>query len=272
MAETTMKSSVVLTRPQGRNEQLARRLLAAGMHPVVLPALAIRPLLHDSDRLPTPGDFDLIIFVSSNAIRFYLDLLAVRIHPQPWPERTLVATVGRSSAQPLYDSGLISHAHILHPDPSSQNQDSEALWDRLKPILPSLGRVLIVRGESGREWLGEQCERSGIRVQRLAVYRREPALWQSDQTTELRKALALPGSCIFLLTSSESVDAVHANMLRLGAQAAWARSRFVVIHERIAGHLQSMLSASGNVEPPMVKVCSPSDDAIFQAIGQMASH
>ncbi|SHG75879.1 uroporphyrinogen-III synthase [Pollutimonas bauzanensis] len=271
MTGTTMKASVVLTRPQGKNEQLAGRLRAAGWQALILPALRICPLLRDGDQLPSPADYDLIVFVSSNAVRFYLDLLDRRPGGHCWPERTLAATVGRSSAQPLYDSGLMPHAHILHPDPGSQSQDSEALWALLQPRLHRLGRVLIVRGVSGREWLGAQCEEAGARVERLALYGREPALWRADQAADLRKALARPESCVFLLTSGESVDAVHANVRRLGLEAAWARCRFVVIHERVAGRLQSVLGASGNVAAPMVKVCSPSDDAIFQAIGQMAS-
>ncbi len=266
-----MKVSVFLTRPDGRNETLAVRALAAGWRPLALPALTIRPLLQQGDRVPEPGDYDLVVFVSRNAARLYLDLLADQSPGQAWPGRTLAATVGRSSAQPLYDSACIDHRHILHPDPDTQNQDSEALWHCLGPRLPALGKVLIVRGESGREWLGEQCERAGAAVDRLALYRREPASWSASQSAEVSKALALPESCVFLLTSSDSVDAIHANISRLGLRAAWGRSRFVAIHERVARRLQSVLCDSGNVEPPMVKVCSPNDDAIFLAIGQMAS-
>jgi hypothetical protein len=74
-----------------------------------------------------------------------------------------------------------------------------------------------------------------------------------------------------LLTSGESVDAVHANIQRAGLIAPWSRSRFVVIHERVARRLQSLLHASGKVESSMVKVCSPGDDAIVESIRQMAS-
>lgn len=266
-----MKASVVLTRPQGKNDQLALRLAATGWQPLALPALTLHPLLDDASQLPMPGDYDLVIFVSSNAVRFYLDLLAQRGDGHRWPDTTLAATVGRASAQPLYDSGLVPHAHILHPHPDNQGQDSEALWALLMPLLHRLDRVLIVRGESGREWLGAQCEQAGIHVQRLALYGRTPALWEGDQVAALKDALAAPRPCVFLLTSGESVDAVHANIRRLGLDAAWARSHFVVIHERVASRLQSVFSATGNPEPPMVKVCSPSDDAIFQAIGQIAS-
>jgi len=266
-----MNVNVVLTRPDGRNDQLAARALAAGWQPLALPALAIRPLVQPGQCMPKPGDYDLVVFVSRNAARLYLDLLVGQSSGQAWPERTLAATVGRASAQPLYDSSFIRDTQIVHPDSGTPNQDSEALWQCLEPRIPDIRKVLIVRGESGREWLGEQCERMGIDVDRLALYRREPTLWNASQAAELSQALAVPESCVFLLTSSESVDAIHANISRLGLSSAWRRSRFVAIHERIASRLQSVLGATGNVEPPMVKVCSPSDDSIFLAISQMAS-
>ncbi len=266
-----MKASIVLTRPQGKNEPLAARLRAAGWHTLALPALLIHRLEFTADQLPLPDDYDLIVFVSGNAARCYLDLLAERPGRHPWPARTLAATVGRASAQPLYDGGLIPLTHILHPDPGSQNQDSEGLWKLLQPMLHRFGRILIVRGESGRDWLGARCEQAGIKLDRLALYKREPALWQSEQAAGLQTALASPGSCVFLLTSGEGVDAVHANIRRLDLQAAWEKACFLVIHERVASRLQSVLGASGTVESPMIKICPPSDDAIFKAVGQMTS-
>lgn len=266
-----MDVSVFLTRPQGRNEELAMRVREAGWRALALPALAIRPLLKQGEPVPAPGDYDLVVFVSRNAARLYLESLADQFPGQSWPRQTLAATVGRSSAQPLYDSAWISRGQIIHPDADTQSQDSEALWNCLGSRRSTLVRVLIVRGASGREWLGEQLERAGIVVDRLAVYRREPAQWTADQTDQVSEALAMPQSCVFLLTSGESVDAIDANMRRLGLGTAWSQSRFVAIHERVASRLQSVLRDSGNVEPPMVKVCSPNDDAIFLAIGQMAS-
>jgi uroporphyrinogen-III synthase len=266
-----MKANVVLTRPQGKNTQLASRLAADGWQALTLPALTLHPLITDAAQLPAPDDYDLVVFVSSNAVKFFLDLLGQRGNGDYWPAGTLAATVGHASARPLYDSGLIPHAQILHPDAEAQGQDSEALWALLQPRLHQLGRVLIVRGESGREWLGAQCEKAGSRVQRLALYGRTPAQWQDEQAAALQAVLASSQPCVFLLTSGESVDAVFANIQRLGLETAWVKCRFLVIHERVASRLQSLINATGNPEPPMVKVCSPSDDAIFQAIGQMTS-
>src|SRR5690606_32041063 len=102
-------------------------------------------------------------------------------------------------------------------------------------------------------------------------YERIPAHWTAIQAGQLAQALSQADPCVFLLTSGESVDAVCSNIRRLGLEQAWRQARFVVIHERVARRLQSIFQASGKVEAPMVKICQPSDDSIFQMITLAAS-
>ncbi|MGB3289294.1 MAG: uroporphyrinogen-III synthase [Burkholderiaceae bacterium] len=267
MLEAAAKASVVLTRPHGKNEALAARLSRAGLNALLLPALRILPL---HGPVPPPEHYDLIVFVSSNAARFYMDELAAQRQPLPWPAATWAAAVGAPSARFLQDYGGIPAGRIVQPDARRGTQDSEGLWAVLQPLLPGLRRVLIVRGQSGREWLGERFLQAGIEVERLALYERRAAVWDAEQGGALTAALRA-GPCVFLLTSGEGVDAVQANVLRLGLQDEWGRSRFVAVHERVASRLQSAVQASGKVEPPMVKLCQPDDDAIFQALVQTIS-
>jgi len=266
-----MNACIVLTRPEGRNEALAARLESAGHRVLCLPALDISALPADGPAIRPPGDYDLVVFVSGNAVRFYLDRLSSLGMAAEWPRHTLAATVGAASAERLRRAAAIPRANILHPDPSLQNQDSEALWSLLAPRATSIRRALIVRGVSGREWLGARLEQAGAQVERLAVYDRKPAVWSAEQGGRLAAALAGPAPCLFLLTSNESLGAVHANIVRMGMVERWAQSRFVVIHERVASRLQSILRASGKVEPPMVKLSRPTDDALFEALSGAAS-
>jgi uroporphyrinogen-III synthase len=249
---------------------MAARLAAAGMPVLILPALDIKPVAPEAAASLDPGLYDLIIFVSSNAVDGYFRLRRDAGLQGPWPATTVAATVGAASAERLYASHLVPSTLILHPD-GDAGQDSESLWTLLQPRLSSLRKVLVVRGQSGREWLGERLVAAGVAVERVAVYSREPATWTPDQLQRLGVALRSRASCIVLLTSGESVDAVHANIERAGLLLPWSRSRFVVIHERVARRLQSVLHASGKVESSMVKVCSPGDDAIVESIRQMAS-
>jgi uroporphyrinogen-III synthase len=262
-----MDPLIVLTRPGGKNGPLALRLNDAGLSTLVLPALVVRPLACRLPEFPFPDDYDLIIFVSGNAARFYLDLFARLGAGRRWPGHTLVATVGQASAQPLYDAGFIAHTHILHPSSDGLAQDSEALWLLLQPLMHTLKRVLIVRGEIGREWLGQQLERAGARVRRHAVYRREPARWTTEQNERIKAGFELRPLLVCLLTSVESVDAVYDNTLAMRLPLLSEQTHFVVIHERVAHRLRSLAQAlSGKVYQPTVKICPPNDEAIFRTI------
>ncbi|TCT04083.1 uroporphyrinogen-III synthase [Paralcaligenes ureilyticus] len=266
-----MTSFVVLTRPQGQNESLAARLRDSGMDTLLLPGLLIQPLLDDPGLLPVPDDYDLLIFVSGSAARLYLDLYGRRRAPTPWPSSCWVATVGQSSAGALYQAGCIPHAHIVHPDPAG-GQDSKALWERLQRTEQRFERVLIVRGETGREWLGQQFEQAGASVRRYALYSRKPLHWTREQCHDLQTRLDARATPVCVLTSGESIDAVCLNIERNGLQEFWARARYVVIHERVARRLQSVFADAGGMTPdPVVKVCSPNDDAIFEMIASTAS-
>src|SRR3546814_13490359 len=85
-----MKASAVLTRPQGKNETLVQRLAQAGLDALALPALLIKPVALRAQELPLPELYDLIVFVSGNDGRFYIDTLDVavdqnRLAPSPAP-------------------------------------------------------------------------------------------------------------------------------------------------------------------------------------------
>lgn len=266
-----MSSLVVLTRPEHRNVALASRLNDAGLDVICLPALRLKALATTEQQMRWPADFDLVVFVSSHAAQSYLDRIGSLRPGLTWPARVRLATVGYASAQPLYQAGHIPHEQIFHPDPSNPNQDSEALWSVLAPVLSQIKRVLIVRGQAGREWLGAQFEQQGITVTRLSMYMREPEVWAQDRVSTLETALAARRPTLFLLTSSESVDAVHANMQRLELMPQWAGCRFVAIHERIADRLHTILRAAGLSARHPVMICAPNDDAICQAISESAS-
>jgi len=259
----------VLTRPQGRNQALAACLREAGLEALDLPALAVSPLPVDASRFPLPGHYDLIVFVSANAALFYLEQLAERGCAE-WPASTIAAAVGEASARPLREAGFVPSGSIVHPQADTP-QDSEALWRLLEPGIGTFKRVAIVRGQSGREWLGQRLEQAGAQVDRYAIYRRRPSEWTDGQRRALAASLAPGRVVVGLFTSSESIDAFHQNLLAPGLQGFWRDARFVVIHERIARHLQALLrTVPGKNPAPMVKICPPADKTIFQAVVSLA--
>ncbi len=254
----------VLTRPAGRNETLAGRLRGAGWQPCILPALEIHALPVASADLPRPSAYDLVVFVSGNAARQYLDQLAEADGAVAWPAGVAAATVGPASAQALRESGWFgANTTVLHPDESAASHDSEALWRVLQglPRLPA--RVLLVRGTQGRDWLGDQLQAHGASVTRHAAYLRRPADWSPAQLAALRQWADSGAIATWLITSGEGADAVRDHLQAAGLADWWRRCRFVLTHPSLARRMPS--SGDGEASRAMVKICLPNDESIFQA-------
>jgi len=156
---------VLLTRPAEESRALAASLADAGIFSSSLPLLDIEPLpvtpeqqavFHDL------GRYCAVIVVSKPAAR-----LAVAQLDRTWPQLPWFS-VGAATAQVLAAQGL----NVKYPP---TGDDSEALLQ-----LPALreaiarpdARVLILRGEGGRELLAERLREQGASVDYLELYRR----------------------------------------------------------------------------------------------------
>ena len=157
---------ILLTRPAGQNERLAELVRAAGGEPVVFPAIEIRalddlrPLLAVADHL---DGYDLAVFVSPNAVDQAMTAIRSR---RAWPAGLRAATVGAASAQALARHGV---SDVIGP---AGQFDSEALL-----ALPALAavtgkRVVIFRGNGGRELLGDTLRGRGATVDYVECYQR----------------------------------------------------------------------------------------------------
>ena len=256
---------VFLTRPQGRNGTVPERLRALGIQVHELPALELLPV-DTPGPLPAPSGFDLVVFVSRYAVQRYLELLAATPGGPDWPAHTVAATVGVSSAQAFLHAKGVRPASLVHPPADAPAHDSEALLALLLERGVSTKRVLIVRGTQGREWLSSALKARGSEVEILPVYERVGAQWPPETAVALAEALHRPEQCVFLMTSSEGVQAMAGRLAELGLLAQWSKAAFVIIHERIGATLQSVLASQpwGDVARPAH--CLPDDDSIVQAI------
>lgn len=144
------------------------------------------PLL-DIEKLPLQAEqhallerlyrFDGIILVSFHAARLLVDWLTAH---QQIDLLSGVAwyAVGAASAAPLQRAGL-------HPHMPTAHFNTEGLL-----TLPELHntadlRMLIVRGEGGRETLATALAERGAKVSQLALYRRIPNLAAQERLPEL---------------------------------------------------------------------------------------
>ena len=168
---------VLLTRPAEESATLAATLSEAGIYSSSLPLLDIEPLPITPERqavLRDLGRYCAVIVVSKPAAR-----LALQQMDQAWPHLRWFS-VGAATAQVLADRGLDVH----YPQ---TGDDSEALLQ-----LPALreaiarpdARVLILRGEGGRELLAERLREQGASVDYLELYRRFLPAYDSGVLTQ----------------------------------------------------------------------------------------
>ncbi|MBZ2190323.1 uroporphyrinogen-III synthase [Alcanivorax sp. JB21] len=160
---------VLVTRPAGQAQHMMTLLQQAGFAPVHQPALIIRALpLAPADKRHL-FDLDLfhaVFFVSPNAARLGVAAMA-DLWPQ-WPVGVHFLAVGEATAGVLREAGLEAEA-------PAAGFNSEAVLSL--PCLQSLSekRVLILRGEGGRELFAETLADRGAAVSTVALYRRECA-------------------------------------------------------------------------------------------------
>ena len=161
---------LLLTRPTQESAALAATLAQQGIYSSSLPLLAIEPLSERAEQRATLNDLSrycAVIVVSKPAARLSLGLLQryqlLMPTEQPW------FSVGAATGQILREHGLQVH-YPEHAD------DSEALLG-LPPFQQALAladnpRVLIVRGEGGREFIADCLRSQGATVDYLPLYRR----------------------------------------------------------------------------------------------------
>ncbi|GLK87569.1 uroporphyrinogen-III synthase [Pseudomonas turukhanskensis] len=161
---------LLLTRPAEECAALAATLAEQGVFSSSLPLLEIQPLAETPEQRDTFRNLNrycAVIVVSKPAARLGVALLQ-RYWPQPAASLPWFS-VGAATGHILAEHGL----PVSYP---SQGDDSEALL-ALPALQQALNtgqspRVLILRGEGGREALADRLRGQGVAVDYLPLYRR----------------------------------------------------------------------------------------------------
>jgi len=153
-------TTVVLTRPTPDSQRLAEVLRGEGFDSLCLPLMTIVPLT-SAERPDLPGPSDVWIFVSANAVRCGLPVLAPLLEAGNGP--TVIA-VGAKTRDVLSQCGVESRV----PD----RQDSEGLLMMSEFNSDSVDHVVIVKGEGGRDLLANELSARGVSVTEFPCYRR----------------------------------------------------------------------------------------------------
>ena len=241
---------ILVTRPAEQAALLARMIAAQGGQAVLFPLLEIgaaddpAPLQHAIAQL---DDYACAIFISPNAVAFALpQILAAR----RWPARLQAAAIGPSTVQRLAALGV---ANVISP---AERFDSEALLE-LPAFAPGAiagEKVLILRGNGGRELLGETLRQRGAKVDAVTCYRRSAPADGARLVSLLRHRQV----DALTISSSEGLR----NLLALLDTDAFAQLRHLplfVPHQRIA-------QVAAELGLSRVVLSAPADDGIIDSL------
>lgn len=258
--------TIVITRPSGQGRQLSEALqtclLKSGITKehspkiISLPLLTIVPKNEDglsNQMVQALQSADLAIFVSPNAIECTLRLIE-----KPWQDLSShvipIGVMGGSSMAALKNHGVgveSAPTSVILPQDNA-HWDSEGLWlelQKLKWNWPDK-KVLIFKGEGGRDWLAETLKHAGAQVEAISVYKRVPLaldnpVWNDIHEMDFSQSL-------WLLTSSEAVR--YLGQAKLPIDLATA----ICPHSNIA-------DAAKQIGFGEVITCEPGDDALIAA-------
>ena len=227
-----MPDPVVITRPRAQGEELAARVASLGFEAELLPLLEIHPLADQSAlkrALDGVAGYAMVAFVSPNAID------AAFAHIARWPDGVALAVLGEASRACLASHGLHDgNATIFSPIDVTRS-DSEHLLASLDLAALAGRRVLLVRGETGRELIGDGLRAAGADVTTVAAYRRRVPALTPQLAATLQHLLARRND--WIITSSEALRGLLGLLAQLDDATAVVKMQqqhLIVPHARIA--------------------------------------
>ena len=203
----------LVVRPAAQANQLVQMLRQLGHAPLCCPLLETRPgcdLPHLGDMLQ---EADLVIAVSMHAVHFaHYFLLQTG---QTWPHIDYFA-VGQASADAFAEVGIQA---LCPADPRSEGLLA-------LPALQGVSgrRVLILRGNDGRDLIARTLASRGALVHYCATYERHYPDLDGDALTRHWQAAGLDS---LLITSGELLQRLLA--LVPGPQRPWLYDRLLVV-------------------------------------------
>jgi len=242
---------IVVTRPAAQAQVLAESIEFAGGIPVLFPLLEIdniddpQPLLAVADRLT---EFSLAIFISANAVNKALNII---LDKREWPPQLRVATVGKSSERELQHFGI---DNVIAP---SDRYDSEALLALPGLQAAAIGgkRVVIFRGDGGRELLGDTLTARGARVEYVQCYWRNKPKFDA---APLLQRWARSQIDALTVTSSEGLHNLYDMLDETGRQYLRKTPLFAP-HQRI-------VDAARELGLPQVILTAPGDAGLVEGV------
>ena len=235
--------TVLVTRPEPQCGVLCAEIERQGGVAAALPAMAIRPLASTAVE-----NADLVVFVSVNAVEHGARLVVKG-------PSTRIAAIGRATAAALVSADL--QADII----PEGGFDSESLLAHPDLAGTHLTKVIIVRGEGGRELLRETFMAGGAAVETREVYRRERPIVDPARLSQIESLWADEGIDFVTITSVQTLQHLL-DMLSERGRELLRKTPILVASRRI---MEAALAAGLRSD---VLVAAGADDAAL--IGALA--
>ncbi len=191
--------TVVVTRAPDQAEELISLLKRVGAEVIHLPVIKIvepKSWVAFDREIARIDDYDWVIFSSANGVRFFCNRLK-SLNESPFVlNDKRVAAVGERTKAALNDFGV--HVELV-PDLFT----AEGLVDEFsnKSIVGS--KILIPRGQAGRDVLSDGLKALGARVLTVEIYRNQPIM--NRNSAEYRRLLNANHLDILTFTSPSTV-------------------------------------------------------------------
>lgn len=252
-----LQGQVILnTRPLHQQDELTRMLQHDGASVLAFPVIDIEPLRDAGCRRQLAcsiSGFDILLFVSRNAV----DGAFAMIDSTQLAPATAFGVIGSATRNALAAGLAGSRFNIDDCLVAGEPYNSEALLE--SPALQRVSgkRILILRGQQGRNLLGDELARRGAVVEYAEVYRRALPAREPGVFNQL-VAASFPS--LVILTSGEGM---HNLMKLVDADAARAlrQTPWLLISERMR---ESALKLGHNATVLIAR--NASDSGIRQTI------
>lgn len=246
--------TVVVTRPVHQAAHFRQLLEQAGAKPLLFPVIDIRPPANPAAAkalLAKLDSYDTAIFISANAVTHGLALLdSIQLQTL---QRLTLGAVGKKTAGILQQHGYSAE---LVPESGFTSEELLAL-----PAMQQLSgrRILIFRGEGGRELLADSLHQRGATVDYVEVYQRTRPKNAASQLKQLHESQRLD---IIAITSSEGL----LNLLALLDNPDWIKTVPLLVGSQRMGETARQAGFNGT----LVIADNPGDEAMLRALIQWA--
>ncbi|WP_413499686.1 uroporphyrinogen-III synthase [Buttiauxella gaviniae] len=218
--------TILVTRPSPAGDELVSRLRALGQVAYSFPLIEFSPG-RQLEKLPgmlaSLNEGDLVFVLSQHVINY--------AHPQlrqngiSWPSHLAWFAIGRTTALAFH---TVSHLPIRYP----QDRETTEVLLQLPELQNVAGkRALILRGNGGRELLGEKLTERGAEVTFCECYQRSARIYDG---TEEAFRWRDRGVSTLVVTSGEMLQQLYALIPEWYRKNWLLHCRLLVVSERLA--------------------------------------